>query len=117
MIAPITPIIVISLAAILVYAALQRQVSLLLVLFLFAFFATGGGLAIFPDAANHLAARFSVGRGADLLLYFAVLAGVFVSTNFYFRFKQMERVLTLVIRQMALRNAEQKGTGVQPECE
>jgi hypothetical protein len=45
-----------------------------------------------------------VGRGADLLLYFAVLCGVLIAANFYFRFKETERMLTEIVRRIAIQN-------------
>lgn len=49
-----------------------------------------------------VAAWVNVGRGADLLLYFSVLCGVLIAANFYFRFRETERILTEIVRQMAI---------------
>ncbi len=58
----------------------------------------------FRDLTMKAAALVNVGRGADLLLYFAVLCGVLIAANFYFRFKETERMLTEIVRRIALQN-------------
>jgi hypothetical protein len=106
----ISTFILVALAIIFVYAGRQREVSPQLILFLAVFFCAGGALAVAPDFANRVAHRLGVGRGADLLLYFAVLAGVFLTTHFYFRFRRIEKALEAVVRQVALSNPKARTT-------
>lgn len=62
-------------------------------------------LAIFPGLATRVATVLHVGRGTDLLLYLAVLAGLFIASNFYFRFKRQEAILIALARQSAIDHA------------
>lgn len=98
----IVPVLLIGLALILAYIGSHRSLSKLQFLFVTAFFGIGAVIVVWPDLANRSAAILRVGRGADLLLYFAVLCGVLVAANFYFRFKQNEQVVITIVRQLAL---------------
>src|SRR5580704_15309372 len=98
----IVPILLIGLALTLAYIGSHRSLSKLQLLFVTAFFAVGAVMVLWPELANRAAAILRVGRGADLLLYFAVLCGVLVAANFYFRFKETERVLAELVRQIAI---------------
>lgn len=101
----IVPLLLISLALILAYIGSRKQLSRLQFAIV-ALFLTGGGVTVvFPQVTTRVAQVFNVGRGADLLLYFAVLCGVFIAANFYFRFKQTERQLTDIVRQLAIQSA------------
>jgi hypothetical protein len=62
-------------------------------------------LAIFPALSTQVASFLHVGRGTDLILYLAVLAGLFVASNFYFRFKRQEAILNALARQSAIDHA------------
>ena len=98
----IVPILLTFLALILAYVGSRKQLSKLQFLFVLAFFAAGAAGVTFRDLSTQVAEFLNVGRGADLLLYFAVLCGVLIAANFYFRFKQTERMLAEVVRAMAL---------------
>jgi hypothetical protein len=98
----IVPVLLIGLALILAYIGSHRSLSKLQLLFVAVFFGIGAVMVVWPDMANRSAAILRVGRGADLLLYFAVLCGVLVAANFYFRFKQNEQVVIAIVRQLAL---------------
>lgn len=66
----------------------------------------GLALVVFPDFAQYAARTLGVGRGTDLLLYFSVIAGLFVGANLYFRYKRQEAQLIAVVRKVALMEAE-----------
>jgi len=59
-------------------------------------------LVVFQDLTTNLAHALNVGRGTDLLFYCSLLAGLFLASNFYFRFKRNEDVNVAVIRQIAI---------------
>jgi hypothetical protein len=71
-------------------------------------------LAIFPALSSQVAALLHVGRGTDLIFYFAVLAGLFVATNFYFRIRRHEEALTALARQSAIDHAHRPVPGSPP---
>jgi len=73
-------------------------------------FAAGIALAR-PEWTKVIAEKLGIGRGADLVLYCAVIAmmtGFFMT---YTRLRHLRRDVTLLTRQLALRDAEQ---GIQP---
>lgn len=65
----------------------------------------GGGVSVLWPEGTVLAARaLGIGRGADLVLYcsaFATLSGFFY---IYTRFRQLDRALTVLVRQLAVDN-------------
>lgn len=102
----ITPILLVGLGMLLAYVGSHRRLSLFQFTVVFLVFATGATFVVAPNLANRTANALNVGTGANLLLYFAVLAGIFVSANFYFRFKQLEQVLVNIVRELAILNAQ-----------
>lgn len=66
----------------------------------------GIAMVVIPSATSALASFLGVGRGTDLLLYFSVIAGLFVTAHFYFRTKSLEAQLVSLTRSLALRDAE-----------
>ena len=69
------------------------------------FLGTGVFLVVFPGAASWLATRLNVGRGSDLVIYMAIVGGLFVAANFYFRFKRQEQQMAAIVRELAIQNA------------
>ncbi len=65
----------------------------------------GIAMVVFPNATSALATFVGVGRGTDLLLYFGVVAGLFVTAHFYFRTKSLEARLATLARAVALSDA------------
>jgi len=66
----------------------------------------GISMVVVPGVASNIAAMLGVGRGTDLLLYFSVIAGLFVTAHFYFRTKSLEAQLIELARALSLREAE-----------
>ena len=64
-------------------------------------------LVLFPETTNWLAAKVGVGRGTDLLFYLAVLAGYGAMLIVLAKFRRLERQLTELTRQIALKNPRQ----------
>jgi hypothetical protein len=67
--------------------------------------AVGITFVVWPNAAQLVAEHVGVGRGTDLVVYFAIVGGLFAAANFYFRFKHQEQQLIAIVRELALRNA------------
>lgn len=65
-------------------------------------FVVGVILVVFPTLAGIVAWHLGVGRGTDLILYFSVVAGLFVVANFYFRMKAQEDMIVSMAREIAL---------------
>jgi hypothetical protein len=59
-----------------------------------------------PAITIRVAAMLGIGRGADLVFYLAILGGVSVCFCFYQRSRQLENLITELVRREAVRNAE-----------
>lgn len=68
--------------------------------------ALGLFLIAFPDVTTEVARLLGVGRGTDLLLYLWIVAGGFALLLLYARIRRVERKLTLLTRELALRDAQ-----------
>ena len=55
-----------------------------------------------PEATMSAAATVGIGRGADLLLYVAVLAGLVALFAIYLRFAALESQITELVRHVAI---------------
>ena len=91
------------LAAILVLSRLvRRQISKRGGFYWFMLWIVAAIVIAFPSLTTLVARRLGIGRGADLVFYLAILAGVLTSLYFYIRFRRIEIMLTNVIRREAL---------------
>ena len=104
-------IIIASLVLIAVYVGTKR-LSGLEVLGIVALTITGIILAIFPPLSSRIAGFLRVGRGTDLVFYLAVLGGLFVVSNFYFRLKRHEEALIALARQNAIDHGQPAQDGL-----
>jgi len=95
------PIIIVGLVLIALYAGTKR-LSGLQILGVTALTAVGIIFVLFPNVSTKVANFLGVGRGTDLIFYLAVLGGLFVASNFYFRFKRHEAALIALARQSAI---------------
>ncbi|GAC1567399.1 MAG: hypothetical protein NVS2B3_05330 [Vulcanimicrobiaceae bacterium] len=59
-------------------------------------------LIVSPDLSVYAARALNVGRGSDLVIYLSLVFGLFVSANFYFRFKKAEQQMITLVRELAL---------------
>jgi small membrane protein len=100
------PFIIIVLVVLAAYAGTKR-LSGLQVLGVIALTGIGIGFVIFPGVSTRVANLLGVGRGTDLIFYLAVLGGLFVASNFYFRFKRHEEALISLARQSAIDHAHE----------
>lgn len=69
--------------------------------------AAGAAIA-FPDVLVWLAQILGIGRGADLVLYVSILATFAAFFFTYLRFRRVEEQLTEIVRQIAIRDAEER---------
>jgi hypothetical protein len=72
------------------------------------------GLITDPSATTTLASWVGIGRGADLVLYVATLAGLGAALFFYARFRRLEVVITGIIRREALHAPRRGDEAVTP---
>jgi hypothetical protein len=88
----------------------QRAFVRVAKLFLGCAFGAGVVLVLHPELANRIAWMFGVGRGADLLLYFAISGGSFLFVRLYVKTRQLELRQTELVRQLALQRWELERT-------
>jgi hypothetical protein len=93
-----------ALAAILGSVAFRSKLAYRVIALLLFFMATG--FVMFPDTTTELAHSLGVGRGADLLLYVVIFAGVHSFLLLYMRTRRLERHLTELIRANAITKVE-----------
>jgi hypothetical protein len=74
------------------------------------FFVAASAFVLFPDSTTRIAHTLGVGRGADLLLYLALFAGIHAFLLLYLRTRHLERKVTELIRAVAILNAEKFGS-------
>ena len=60
-----------------------------------------------PEMIGAIARGLGIGRGADLVLYLAILAMVLGFFAVYVRMRRMERELTKIVRELALRSPQE----------
>ncbi|HSF44672.1 MAG TPA: DUF2304 domain-containing protein [Chitinophagaceae bacterium] len=61
---------------------------------------------LWPDLTNLIAKVLGVGRGADLLYYICILLFSFALLKLFARVRRLEKQLTALVREDALRNAK-----------
>ncbi len=60
-----------------------------------------------PELTATVARALGIGRGTDLVLYVAILAMVFGFFAVYVRMRRIESDLTKIVRELAIRNADE----------
>ncbi len=63
-------------------------------------------LVLFPDVSTWAANKIGVGRGADLLFYLANLFFLLVAVALWRRLITLSAAVTILARELAIRNAE-----------
>lgn len=58
-----------------------------------------------PDATTRFARLLGIGRGADVVLYCAVLGGLLVAFRLSMAQRRLERELTVLVRELAVQGA------------
>jgi small membrane protein len=101
------------------YAFLRKNrlpIHLVLVLGLLG---VGGTFVVFPDLSNDVAHLLGLWRGADLVTYLLEILLLFVVLHHAVRFSEMEANMTILVRRLALleaeiREARTAGEGANP---
>jgi len=74
----------------------------------------GAVFVVEPDWATRLARVLGIGRGADLMLYALVLGTSWGFLSMYMRVRAVRRDMTLLVRRMALDEAQRDQTPPGP---
>lgn len=70
-----------------------------------------------PDIASRLALAAGIGRGADLIVYIAIIVLVYLTYRIYARLEKIERDLTSVTRDLALYEGRKQNHRPDPDRE
>lgn len=65
-----------------------------------------GTAVVWPQSTALVATALGIGRGADLILYCTVVATMVGFFYVYTRFRRLDRQLTLLVRRLAVLNAQ-----------
>lgn len=68
--------------------------------------AAAGTAVVWPQSTALVATALGIGRGADLILYCTVVATMIGFFYVYTRFRRLDRQLTLLVRRLAVLNAQ-----------
>ena len=84
----------------------KRQISVATVIVWGALWVAVGVVAFVPELTSHLADFLGIGRGADVVIYSAIVAIVALLFRLSIRIEQLDRAITIVTRELALRNQD-----------
>lgn len=70
-----------------------------------------------PEVASYAAVRLGIGRGADLIVYTAILVVLYLMYRVFIRLERMEQNITSITRQFALRDPHEKKDGRRSDPE
>lgn len=73
--------------------------------------ALGIAVALRPEVASLLARFFGVGRGADLAIYLSIVFSYYLMFRLYLRIEKTERDMTVLVRKLAMKDADEKNRG------
>ena len=100
------------LAVFTISAGMRGAVRKRIVTFWLLVWLAGSVAVVWPRSTALIAHALGIGRGADLLLYSSVLVMCVAFFYVYTRFRRLDRQLTLLVRRLAMQNAE---SGIPPK--
>ena len=91
-----------------IYMYVRLRSTLVDVILILLFMATGIYFVLFPESTNKLAHWVGVGRGVDLMVYLGFLFLFFLIIKLYSRLRKMEQNFTELVRKKSIEEAEKK---------
>jgi hypothetical protein len=107
-ITPIQVILALAIAVILfgiAQKAVRRSITLREFFLISLFWLFSLGVVIWPNATNAVAHLLGIGRGTDLIVYFATLAIAYAVFRIFIRLEKVERDMSELVRRIALKDA------------
>lgn len=95
-----------GLSAIGFFVFLRRNRLPLHIMTVFLLLGAGAVAVVVPEVPNQIAHFLGVGRGADLVMYLAIVSVMFVLLHYYSKFVELQAKLTELTRQIAIMKAE-----------
>ncbi|KKT35123.1 MAG: hypothetical protein UW24_C0014G0005 [Parcubacteria group bacterium GW2011_GWA2_44_12] len=108
---PIQVILILAIVAILIgiaRKALKRDITIREFFLIALFWLFSLAVVLWPNATNSAAHLLGIGRGTDLIVYFATLSIAYAVFRIFIRLEKVERDITELVRRIALKNAEEK---------
>ena len=90
-----------------IYMYLRLRSSLFDIILVGLFFAAGIFFVLFPDTTNDIAHFVGVSKGANLLLYTAIMFLFFLILKLYSRLRRIEQKFTDLVRNKSIEEAEE----------
>ena len=100
-------VLTICIALIAVYMYMRLRSGLFDIILIGLFFAAGTFFILFPETTNDIAHWVGVSKGANLLLYSAILFLFFLILKLYSRLRKIEQKFTELVRNKSLEEAEE----------
>jgi small membrane protein len=95
----------------------RREIGLVQLVAWLAVWLGGAVVVVFPDLSTRLAARFGVGRGADLVIYVAIPILFYAVFRLLIRTERLNREITELTRALALEvQRREEGPGPRPDA-
>src|SRR6187402_2538563 len=99
-------VLTLCIALIAIYMYIRLRSGLFDVILIGLFFAAGIFFVLFPDTTNNIAHWVGVSKGANLLLYSAILFLLFLILKLYSRLRRIEQKFTELVRNKSIEEAE-----------
>jgi len=100
-------VLTLCIALIAIYMYIRLRSGLFDVILIGLFFAAGIFFVLFPDTTNNIAHWVGVSKGANLLLYSAILFLLFLILKLYSRLRRIEQKFTELVRNKSIEEAEE----------
>ena len=100
-------LLIFGLTLVLLYALLQRPKAPYVSIMMSLVSLAGIYFVWSPESANKLAHIVGVGRGADLIIYCWLIISLIISMNLQFKILQLRGAITILVREIALQNAQE----------
>ena len=99
------------------FVFLRRNRLPLHIMTVFLLLGMGAVAVLVPDLTNDVAHFVGVGRGADLVMYIAIVAVLFVLLHYYSKFVELQAKMTELTRQVAIMKAESQHALAAPPAD
>jgi hypothetical protein len=100
-------VLTLGIALIAIYMYIRLRSGLFDVILIGLFFAAGIFFVLFPETTNKIAHWVGVSKGANLLLYSAILFLLFLILKLYSRLRRIEQKFTELVRNKSIEEAEE----------
>jgi small membrane protein len=101
-------VVIIVIVARLIYRLKNKDINRVAFLGWLVIWLLAAGVVIFPELSSYLANRVGVTRGADLVLYIAVIVLFYLVFRLLMRIERLEKSITKLIQDLAISENKEK---------